>query len=193
VRGAGAAGTVSFDVTPGFKQFPVRAYGLAAGPLQAGTVSASTGNPADQEHDYTMKVPAGTKALQFTAKTDNPQAALGMVIVRIVNGQQVLVAITDTLQADTLISVPNPAPGDYLAAVITLGDAAGTTATPYRFQYTPVTAADRLGSFSATAGSNAKPGTPLKITASWSGVDPAKRYAGYVEYPLGVGTVVTIN
>ncbi|RSM64303.1 serine protease [Actinoplanes sp. ATCC 53533] len=194
VTGSGASGTVSYAVTPGLPRFPITAYGLAAGPSQAGSVSASTGNAADQEKDYVVTVPAGVKALQFSARTDDPDAVLGMALVHIVDGQWQLVDISSQLKADTLMTVPNPAPGDYLAAVVVLADRPGTTATPYHFQFTPVTAADRLGAFSVTpTNPKAVPGTPLTVTGSWSGVDPARRYAGYIEYPLGLGTVVTVG
>ncbi|TVT49933.1 S8 family peptidase, partial [Amycolatopsis rhizosphaerae] len=192
VAGSGASGSVSYEVTPGFPRLPITPYGLTAGPLQAGSVSASSGHYGDQEHDYTMTVPAGTKALQFSVKTDDPGAKLGMVIVRFDQGQQKLVYISRKLTADTVAAVPNPAPGDYLAAVITLGDKAGTTSTPYHFQYTPVTAADRWKNLTVSPMvSTSRPGTPFTVTAAWTGADPATRYAGYVEFPLGVGTVVT--
>jgi hypothetical protein len=195
VTGSGASGKVSFSVTPGFAKFPITAYGLAAGPIQAGSVTTSTGNPADQEKDYLFPVAAGTKALQFTAKTDNPQATLGMVLVKVAaDGSQSLLAISDLLTADARLSLPNPPPGNYLVAVITLGDAAGTTSTPYHFQSTQVTAANRLGTFTVTpANPAATPGKPFNVTASWAGATTGTRYAGYVEYPHGVGTVVTIN
>jgi hypothetical protein len=195
VTGAGTSGEVTFPVTPGFAKFPIAAYGLASGPPQAGTVSASTGNPADQEHDYTFAVAPGTKALQFSAKTDNPAATLGMVLVRVAaDGRQELVGISDLLTADARLSLSQPAPGNYLAAVITLGDAAGTTSTPYHFQHTAISAKDKLGTFTVSpANPKATPGKPLDVTASWAGANAGTRYVGYVEYPHAVGTVVTIN
>ena len=36
------------------------------------------------------------------------------------------------------------------------------------------------------------PGVPLTLTATWSGV-PEGLHTGYIEYPNGAGTVVSIN
>ena len=72
------------------------------------------------------------KALQFTAKTDNPQSTVGMVSVKVAaDGSQSIVAISDLLSADARLSLPTTSTGTCLVAVITLGDAAGTT---YHFQ-----------------------------------------------------------
>ncbi len=41
--------------------------------------------------------------------------------------------------------------------------------------------------------SRATAGTPIVLTASWSGVQEEVPYVGWVEYPNGQGTVVTVN
>jgi hypothetical protein len=41
--------------------------------------------------------------------------------------------------------------------------------------------------------SRATAGTPIALTASWSGVQEEVPYVGWIEYPNGQGTVVTVN
>ena len=72
IRGTGPAGSASFEVTPALTKFPIKTYGMVAGPLLPGTV-----RPEDVwGKEYAVTVPAGTKAVEFTVRSDNPQAGL---------------------------------------------------------------------------------------------------------------------
>ncbi|MFF4776279.1 hypothetical protein ACFY05_25800 [Microtetraspora fusca] len=189
VRGTGASGSVSFDVTPAAKKFPVAAYGMASGALTAGSV-----NETDiWGKDLPVEVPAGTKAVQFTARPDNPDARLSMLVSRFRGGVWDIEYISDIQTDDATVTVANPEPGTYHMVVLTLEDLPGTTETPFTVQANVVGAGKGIGELALTP-KNPKvtPGTPVTLTATWSGLSGA-RHTGYVEYSNGTGTVVSVN
>ncbi|WP_229403187.1 S8 family serine peptidase [Micromonospora okii] len=189
VRGKGAAGSVSFEVTPALKKFPIKAYGMVAGPKVPSTIS-----PEDiWGSQFAITPPAGTKAMELAVRPDNPEAQLGVIVVRRVNGVELLEYVSDVLSADERIVIGAPKPGVYLAIVLNFENLPGTTETPFTIQANLVSAKGGVGSLVATP-QNPKvtPGVPLTVTAKWAKV-PGGRHTGYVEYPNGAGTVVTVN
>ncbi|WP_201752779.1 S8 family serine peptidase [Micromonospora rubida] len=188
VRGAGAAGSVSFEVTPALKKLPITTYGMVSGPLTPGTVNASD----VWGKDFPVTVAKGTKAVEFTARADNPQAEIALIVFRMVNGNLVFQdwAVTGN---DMRLIFARPEPGLYQMTILTLADLPGTTETPFKVQANLVTGKGGVGKLTVSP-KNPKvtPGTPLTVTAKWSAV-PAGRHTGYVEYPNGIGTVVSVN
>ncbi|MGW0432759.1 S8 family serine peptidase [Micromonospora sp. NPDC003197] len=189
VLGTGAAGSVSFEVTPALKKFPINAHGMASGPLMPGAVGVED----VWGSQFPVTVPAGTKAVEFSARADDPQAELGVIIFRETNGAQELVDLSDGLSADERFAFPNLQPGAYVMVVLALDVLPGTTKTAFTAQVNMVTGKGGVGNL-AVSPKNPKvtPGTPLTVTANWSGV-PAGRHTGYVEYPNGAGTVISVN
>ncbi|GAB3142593.1 hypothetical protein GCM10027290_17420 [Micromonospora sonneratiae] len=189
VRGTGAAGSVSFEVTPALKKFPIKTYGMVSGPQIPDAVGVEDiwGRP------FQATVSPDTKAVEFTALADDPQAGLLLLVIRDTNGLQELVHISSTMMAEQRFAMPAPAPGVYTFLILTFEVLPGTTKTPFTAQVNMVTGNGGVGNL-AVSPKNPKvtPGTPLTVTANWSGV-PAGRHTGYIEYPNGAGTVVSIN
>ncbi|HYI54025.1 MAG TPA: hypothetical protein VEX57_08665 [Microlunatus sp.] len=51
-----------------------------------------------------------------------------------------------------------------------------------------------MGCFTVTpANPRATIGKPIALTASWSGLDATTPYLGWIQYPDGSGTIVTVN
>jgi subtilisin family serine protease len=189
VSGSGDDGTVSFPITPHVGKFPIAVYGLASGPLTPGSVSS-----ASPQQDFPFTVAENTKVVEANVRSDNPQASLITLLAREINGLYTVVAVSDGGTADARVSLPNPEPGKYLAVVLTFGDAPGTTSTPFTFQTNLVGAQGGIGDITVSPKkSKVTPGTPLTVTVSWSRLSSGARHTGYVEYPNGAGTVVTIN
>ncbi|MFI0796835.1 S8 family serine peptidase [Micromonospora rubida] len=191
VRGTGPAGSASFEVTPAIKKFPIKAYRTVAGPRVPSTVS-----PEDMwGSQFALTLAGGTKAVEFTARPDNPQAQLVMAVLRETDGAQYLEYISGFPSADERVAIPAPARGVYTIIVLTFENLPGTTETPFTLQANLVTGSG-IGGVGKLAVSpknpKATPGAPLTVTAKWSGV-PAGRHTGYIEYPNGVGTVISVN
>ncbi|GGK91965.1 hypothetical protein Sme01_54370 [Sphaerisporangium melleum] len=196
VKGSGESGTATFQVTPGLAKFPIKAYGFAAAAPIAGTV-ASTEN--DAEKDYKVTVAPGTKAMQLTVRTDDPNAALITALFYQKDGDTAigsgseLVGVSDYAN-DATLSVPSPKPGTYVLAVVTFGELPGTTTTAFGLQANFVTAKGGIGTLTVSPERpKVTPGTPLDVTVAWSGLTGGARHTGYVEYAGGPGTVVSVN
>ncbi|GAB2961325.1 hypothetical protein GCM10027280_57670 [Micromonospora polyrhachis] len=189
VRGSGPAGSVSFEVTPAVKKFPIKAYGMVSGPLVPATANSYDPNGTQ----FQVTVPTGTKAAEFSVRADNPQAPLFLAVFRQENGTLAIEYVSSFGSADERHAIANPKPGTYFVVVVALETLPGTTETPFTLQVNQVTGKGGVGSLTASP-KNPKvtPGTPLTVTANWSGV-PAGRHTGYVEYPNGAGTVVSVN
>ncbi|MEU6073482.1 S8 family serine peptidase [Micromonospora sp. NPDC047074] len=189
IRGTGPAGSASFEVTPALTKFPIRTYGMVAGPLLPGTV-----RPEDiWGKQYAVTVPAGTKAVEFTVRSDNPQAGLLYFIARETDGVLSLVDSSGFPSAEQRFATAAPVPGVYTVYVLTFENLPGTTETPFTVQANLIAGTGGVGNLTVSPDKpKVTPGTPLTVTANWSGV-PAGRHTGYIEYPNGTGTVVSIN
>ncbi|WP_405096235.1 S8 family serine peptidase [Micromonospora sp. NBC_01412] len=188
LRGTGAAGSVSFEVTPAVKKLPIETYGMVSGPSTPGTVNISD----IWGKDFPVTVAKGTKVVEFTARADHPQAEIALIVFRVVNGN--LVFHDWTVPAnDVHLTFARPEPGLYQMTIITLADLPGTTETPFKVKANLVTGEGGVGKLTVSP-KNPKvtPGTPLTVTAKWSAV-PAGRHTGYIEYPNGAGTIISVN
>ncbi|MDN5763782.1 MAG: hypothetical protein L0H41_15875, partial [Microlunatus sp.] len=126
--------------------------------------------------------------------TPNSRADLDLAVYRIVDGKAVLVGQSATGSANETAVLTAPEAGSYIAQVVNFANAPGTTSTPFTFRGTAVTAGAGLGNFSVTpANPRATAGVPIKLTASWSGLNAGTPYLGWIEYPDGSGTIVTVN
>ena len=81
-----------------------------------------------------------------------------------------------------------------MGLVVGFADAPGTSSTPYTFRGASVTAGAGLGNFTVSpANPRATIGQPIALTASWSGLQAGNPYLGWIQYPDGSGTIVTVN
>jgi len=169
VTGSGASGKVTFSVTPGFAKFPITAYGLAAGPIQPGSVTTSTGTGRPGEG---LPDPGGRRDEGPAVHGEDGQSAVhsGHGVGQGGRGRQSV----DRGHLGPAFGGRPAQPADYVDGHL-----------PGRGDHTRRRGRDDVPL--------PEPGKPLDVTASWAGVNAGTRYAGYVEYPHGVGTVVTIN
>ncbi|GHJ42634.1 hypothetical protein Sm713_82430 [Streptomyces sp. TS71-3] len=193
VTGNGAEGSTSFQVTPGNLDLTITGYGPVAGPKLTAELSAS----GTAERDIRITAPEGTKAGEFFTTTDNPDARLTMLMARDPGNGQPLELIGDISDNahQARVSLPQLPPGDYVAIVVDLGDATGTTSTPFTFQSNLVgTGSTPSGTLTISPTHPPKaPGIPLTVDASWTGVDTSGPATAYIGYPNGAGMLLTIN
>ncbi|GHH84704.1 hypothetical protein GCM10018793_49890 [Streptomyces sulfonofaciens] len=193
VTGSGAASSTSFEVTPGNLDLTIHGYGPVSGPRVKTDISAS----GTAEQDFPFTAPEGTKAGEFFATTDDPDARLTMLIARVPGGGQPLEMVGELSDNahQARVSLPALAPGDYVAIVVDLGDVAGTTSTPFTFQSNIVgDSSTPSGTLSVSPTDPPRaPGVPLTVTASWTGVDTEGPATAYIGYPNGAGTLLSIG
>ena len=187
VRGTGASGSQNYSLRPGFTgSFPVTARGLNAAQVQSGQVSD---DDLDASDEYTANVPAGTRVARFTSQASDPAGDIDLGVYG-PDGELVAASAGPTgLESVTLFK---PVPGQYQVVVYPFADPPAQAATTY--EYRAFTVGPDLANFSVSpTNPTVTEGVPKTVTASWTGLDPAKRYLGFVEYPDGSGTMVEIN
>ncbi|MDN3357905.1 S8 family peptidase [Actinomadura sp. DC4] len=191
VSGSGKSGSVSYQVTPGSDRLSLRAYGLVSGPAQKGAVDGSDPN---NQAAYPFTVTATTKAVQVTSQTEDPNAAAAVILVQgdYATGGSIL-AFGD-VASRSQITESGLEPGHYTAYVVALSNAPGTTSTPFTYRANIVDASDAGHTLSVSPATATAPrGQAFTATAKWTGADADVPATGYVEYPHGTGTVVSVN
>ncbi|ONI72534.1 hypothetical protein BWI15_18475 [Kribbella sp. ALI-6-A] len=190
VSGSGASGSVSFEATSGTAGSPLLGYGMVSAPSVRGAVAAGT--PDAELPNYPVTATASTKAIQWNVKATDPNASIWMVLYKVVNGEMQLLSFQGNGSSQASASVAAPTPGVWGVLTITLSNPPGASTTEYGIQ-TNVVTADSGRALSVTPGQAPVAAKPFPVTASWAGVPTDRRSTGYIEYPNGVGTVVTVN
>lgn len=190
VAGSGASGSIKFAVTPGVAgAFPITASGLATGTAVERTIAAGA-----QAQLPPVTVPANAKVAQFTVRTPNTTADLDLYVYQVVGGSAALVGQSATGAANESVVLEAPDAGQYIGLVVGYANAPGTSSTPFTFRGASVGSGAGLGNFAVSpANPRATIGKPINLTASWSGLDAGTPYLGWIEYPDGSGTIVTVN
>jgi hypothetical protein len=189
VRGEGASGSVRFQVKPGFDgSFPITVHGLATAAAQSGNVAqGGTASP-----EFAQSIPAGTELARFVVGTDDSRADIDLEVYRVVGGEYQLAGFSATESGTEKVDLINPAAGDYVAVVLPFADPPGASSTP--FSYRGFVVGPNAGNLSVDpADGTATAGSPISVTASWSGLDPSAPYLGLLSYVDGSSTVVEIN
>jgi subtilisin family serine protease len=179
---ASASGTEDFAVTPGYTGSlattvsglvgvtPV-ADSVATGPFDSTAPAAGAGTKV-----YHVVVPAGTRAARFSLDSDDDTADLDLYAY--LDGT--LVDLSASGSADEQVTLLDPAEGTYDVYVNGFATPGGTTA--YHLANFVVGSAD-AGNLTVTPNPvSATQGTPVSLTASWTGLDPAKRWFGIINY-----------
>jgi hypothetical protein len=189
VTGSGASGSIRYAIVPGVAgPLTIRGYGLASGAAETGNLAVGA------TKQYTSVVPAGAKVAQFTIRTPNTTADLDLTVYRQTAAGPVPVGISASAAANETVTLSAPEAGTYIAEVAAFSNAPGTTTTPFSYRTAAVSTSSAAGGFTVTpANPTAKVQQPITVTATWRGVDAATPYLGYVEYPDGSGTIVTVN
>ncbi|MFF2328629.1 MULTISPECIES: S8 family peptidase [unclassified Streptomyces] len=195
VVGSGPEGSVSYQVTPGTGKLTLAGYGPVVGQKVKGEISA-TGEGLQM---FAFTVPEGGRAGEFFLTTNTPEAQLILEIVTDPSTGQPsqVVGNFGELGHQVRVSVPDLPPGRYLALVVDIGDPPGTSSTGFALQSNVV----GVGASFATSGTFSvspqqpvtRPGVPLTVTGTWSGLGTDDPATAYVAYPNGAGTLVSIG
>jgi len=181
VHGTGASGSQEFDVTPGFSgSLGNTVSGLVGVTPQADSVAIGPfdiDNPnADADTKlYQVVVPAGTRAARFSETADNASDDLDLFVYE--HGTSNLVDLSASGSGDEQVTLVDPAAGTY--DVYVNGFAGVGT---YHISLFVVSAAD-AGNLTVTPNpASVTTGVATTLTADWTGLDPAKRYFGVINY-----------
>ena len=139
-----------------------------------------------------MTVPSGAKVAQITVRSPNSTADLDLYLYS--SSSATPIAQSATGSPNETIVLKAPAPGTYYAQVVGFANAPGTSSTPFTFRAATVASGGGEGNFAVSpANPRATIGQPIALTASWSGLQAGTPYLGWIEYPDGSGTIVTVN
>lgn len=179
---ASAAGSQEYDVTPGFTgNLSTSVSGLTGVTPTTDAVATSPFDVDDPTVDagtkvYQVDVPAGTRAARFSLDANDDTADLDLFVY--VDGE--LVALSASGAADEEVTMPDPPEGTYDVYVNGFSTPGGTTG--YGLANFVVDAAP-AGNASVTPDpAPVTQGVDVTLTASWTGLDPAKRYFGVIDY-----------
>ncbi|MCF6379441.1 S8 family serine peptidase [Nocardioides KLBMP 9356] len=192
VKGSGAAGSADVAITAGFTgDLNVKTSGLAKATTNAGTLAVGTA------YSEKVTIAAGTKFARFDVDAANDGADLDLYVYEL-NAAGTPVALAGqsaTGSADERVTLTNPKAATYLVEVDGYAAASGESGIAYRYDRYLVTPTTTLGGFHAEP--NPVPvtqGQPTSFKAVWSGLDPAARYLGVLEYDGALApTFVTVT
>ncbi|WP_246210636.1 S8 family serine peptidase [Nocardioides piscis] len=179
---ASASGSKQFDVVPGFTgELTSTVDGLVGVTPEAGSVTTGEFDIAAPVVDadtkkYTVTVPADASAARFSLDAVDDTADLDLFVYK--GGD--LVDLSASGAADEQVTMLSPSAGTY--DVYVNGFATPGGATSYGLANFVVPAAS---AGNATITPNPAPvtvGQPTTLTASWSGLDPAKRWFGVIRF-----------
>ncbi len=204
VAGTGTEGSAAITVTSGFTGTMTTAVsGLVGATPEQDTVTGDAsafdpGDPSDAGEAVDSRpitVGEGTTLLRMDIDgTDD--ADLDLWLYRVVDGVPELVDFAATASADEQITLVDPALGEYVAYVHGYGV---PTPADGAYSYTQwVVGSEAVGNLTVTPESQpVRVGEDATFTASWSGLDPAPRYFGwvgfYTEGSLVGRTVVSVG
>jgi subtilisin family serine protease len=188
VNGSGASGSLNYQIKPGFDgSFPITVHGLATAPAQPGEV---TEGGTSQEFNQT--VPAGTKIARFVIAANDSRADIDLEVYRVIDGELQLAGFSASESGTEKVDLIDPKPGNYVAVALPFADPPGAAATS--FTYRGFVVGPNAGNLTVNpANPTVTAGALFTVTASWSGLDRAAPYLGFLSYADGSGTLVEIN
>jgi len=189
---ASASGSEEFSVTPGFTgDLANTIAGLVGVTPVADSVTTGAFDDVAPVVDADTKVfhvvvPVGARAGRFSLDSDDDTADLDLFVYR--DGE--LIDLSASGAADEQVTMLDPEDGDYDIYVNGFATPGGSTSFHLANFVVPATDAGN-----ATVTPNPAPvtqGVPATLTASWTGLDPAKRWFGVVNY-TGTNTVTLFS
>jgi hypothetical protein len=182
LTGTGTSGAQAFSVTPGFTgSLDSTVSGLVGATPVSSVVAAGPFDPAAPTVDaatkaFTLVVPAGTSVARFDVNATNDADDLDLFVF---DQTGALVDLSASGSGDEQVTLTDPAPGTYTAYVNGFSTAAGGlfTSTNWAVPFTPT------GNLTVAPDPVAVTmGSPLNLTATWSGLTTGQRYLGYIGY-----------
>jgi subtilisin family serine protease len=179
---AAASGSVEYEVTPGFTgDLATTVAGLVGvTPIQDSVAAGAydIDNPvADGDTKvYHVEVPAGTVAARFSLDSADDTADLDLFVYKA--GE--FVDLSASGSADEEVTLLDPEAGTYDVYVNGFTTPGGSTAYGLANFVVPVASA---GNAAVTPNpASVTQGEPTTLTASWTGLDTAKRWFGVIQY-----------
>ncbi|WP_299517638.1 cell wall-binding repeat-containing protein [uncultured Serinicoccus sp.] len=198
IRGETTEGAAAFEVTPGFSgELTSVPHGLVASDVTDVEVTSDgpSGGADIVDEVVPVTVPEGTTAIRVEVVASE-WAPDGLDLdLYLATADGTVVGQSAAGGSDESVTVVAPAPGDYLVAIDYWDGAAGDTANGPLHVFMP--SADE-GNMSVTPSPVAvTAGTPLELTAAWTGLEAATRYMGAIGYSDGTEevayTLVSVN
>jgi subtilisin family serine protease len=179
---ASASGSEDFDVTPGFTgDLESTVSGLVGVTPVADSVSTGAYDIDDPVADadtkvYHVDVPAGTRAARFSLDSADDTADLDLYVY--LDGE--FVDLSASGSADEEVTLLDPDEGTYDVYVNGFTTPGGSTSYGIsNFVVPPASVGNASVSPNPAA---VTVGEPLTLTANWTGLDPAKRWFGVINY-----------
>ena len=179
---ASASGSQSFQVTPGYTgSMTSTVAGLVGVTPEAGVVTTEAFNSdapvaGPGTKHYAVAVAEGSKAARFSLDSDDNTADLDLWVYK--DGQ--FVTLSASGAADEEVTMLAPAAGTY--DVYVNGWATPGGSTTYKLSNFVVGSTSAGNASVSPSPASVTGGTPTTLTASWTGLDVAKRYLGVVSY-----------
>ncbi len=192
LHGTGASGSIAFEVTPGFTgSLDSSVAGLVG--VTPTVDSVTTGafdieNPvADADTDvYHVTVPEDATAARFSLDSADDTADLDLFVY--MDGE--LVDLSASGAADEQVTLIAPADGTY--DVYVNGFATPGGSTTYGISNFVVDAVDAGNTTVTPDPAAVTTGVPITLTATWTGLDTAKRWFGVISY-AGADSVTVLS
>jgi subtilisin family serine protease len=179
---ASASGSIEYSVTPGFSgSLDSSVAGLVGVTPTAGSVSTGAFDSDNPVADgdtvvYHVDVAAGSAAARFSLDSSDDTADLDLYVYR----GGTLVGLSASGAADEQVTLVDPAAGTYDVYVNGFATPGGSTAYGISNFVVPSTSA---GNASVSPDPvSVTTGVPVTLTATWTNLDPAKRWFGVIEY-----------
>jgi subtilisin family serine protease len=202
VNGTGGTGETSGStpvaVTPGFTgTLSTTVAGLVPATANQATLTNPSGasfpttNPQPSPHTakFTVNVPAGTTLARFATFDSDVPAGTDVDVFVYRGGTTTLVGSSAGSSTDEQVDLTNPTAGAYDVYVELFGLASGVTSQQIQ-QFTWSLGSTATGNMTVSPASTPVTlGTPVTLTATWSGLIPATRYLGRLSYSDGSATV----
>ena len=195
VVASGVSGSTGITVTPGFTgPLGTDVDGMLASAVTALPVPKKDGTPLDGY--FLFQVAAGTKVTRVSTFSEEVAARdIDLNVYRLnANGTITSVGSSGNGDSTEQVTLRTLTPGTYVAA-IDLYSAEPSVTVPVHVWNLGDTDTGNLTL--APASATVTQGTPLTVTASWSGLEASKRYLGQVHFLEGANvagsTLVTVN
>ena len=187
ITGTGTAGSEAFDVVVGASgPFDVTTAGLVPASTEQGEVKVD-GDPVE----YPVTVPEGSPVARFSVDAASEASDIDLGVYQVVDGGLELVGQSATGSGDEEVTLTNPEAGEYRVVVYPYADPDGTSST---FTASRWVVGGATGNLSVSPASpTATGGQRLTLTAAWTGLPAGGSYLGWVGYPGGSGTVVSVT
>ncbi|SDU80484.1 Peptidase inhibitor I9 [Microlunatus sagamiharensis] len=188
VSGTGTSGSATIRLTAGESgSFATTTAGLVPATTQRDEV-AKGGQP-DQ---FGVTVAEGTTLARFAVDADSAESDIDLYVFRVEDGAATLVGQSATGSGDEEVTLVGPEAGSYVVQVLPYADPAGASSSPYTFSRWLVAGA--VGNLTVDpASTTVTAAEPFTLTASWKDLAADQRFLGWVGYPDGSVTVVSVD